>query len=103
MTQVTLQYPLDRDGQTVSTVTVRRPTGGDMIAIGDHLPVLMSLAEGGTDKLNASVFTAMVDVAGALTGLGADASRLDFDDLQNVVTAGLGALGNSPAGPPTTG
>ena len=103
MTAVPLQYPLNRDGQSIASVTVRRPTGGDMIAIGDHLPVLMALADGDTAKLNAGVFRAMVDVAGALTGLGEDAARLDFEDLQAVVTAGLGALGNSPAGPETTG
>lgn len=103
MTQITLNYPITRDGQTISSVTVRRPTGGDMVAIGDHFPVLMGLAEAGGDKLNAAAFRAMVEVAGALTGLGDDASMLDFDDLQTVVTQGLGALGNSPPGSQTTG
>lgn len=94
-----LEFPIVVNDATVSAVTVRRPTGSDMIAIGDHLPVLMALAGDG-DKataLTSDVFRAMVAVAGALTGLGDDAGKLDFADLQSVVTEGMSALGESPA------
>lgn len=103
MTTVPLAYPLSINGQTISSLTIRRPSGADMVAVGDHLPALMALQDGDVTKLNAGVFAAMVAVAGALSGLGDDAGKLDFEDLQTVVTEALGALGKSPSGPATTG
>jgi len=35
-----LKYPIEVDGKTVSSVTVRRPKGRDMVEIGDHVAVL---------------------------------------------------------------
>lgn len=100
MTQVTLQYPLDRDGQTISTVTVRRPTAGDMIAIGDAFRTMSSIGEAG---VGADEFRAMTEIAGQLTGLGGDADKLDFGDLQSILNSFEDAAGNSQPGPVMTG
>lgn len=101
----TLKYPATIDGATVSAVPLRRPTGADMIAIGDHLPALMSLGRGEEVAVNAAVFTALVAVAGRLTDLGDKAGQLDWADLQDVVSKAMAALGEAPgsAGGGTSG
>lgn len=40
MTKYDLQFPLEVDGKTISSVTLRRPKGKDMVAIGDHIAAL---------------------------------------------------------------
>lgn len=35
-----LQFPIEVDGNTISSVTLRRPKGKDMVAIGDHVAAL---------------------------------------------------------------
>lgn len=103
MTSITLQYPIDNAGTSIASVNVRRPTAGDMVELGDALPVLVALAEGGAEKLNSDAFAAMLKVAATLTTLGDNAKNLDFADLQTIVEAGMSELGKSQAGQGTTG
>lgn len=101
-----LRYPLKTEAGSLAAVELHRPTADDMIAIGDHLPTLMALdGEDVAKKLNASVFVAMKAVVGALTGLGDDAGRLDFFDLQEIVKVALDLMGEAEGsdGSETTG
>lgn len=103
-----LKHPVTIDGAEIAAVNVRRPTGDDMIVIGDHLAALMKMAgggEGAAPVLDASVFLAIREVVGALTGLGANAGKLDFVDLQDIATVGMSGLGEAAGsdGDQTTG
>lgn len=40
MAKYELQFPIEVDGKTISSVTLRRAKGKDMVAIGDHVAVL---------------------------------------------------------------
>ncbi len=113
-----LKYPITVNGATISSVTIRRPNGGDMVAIGDQVAELMMfyssnakalqeyvLAEA-TAKLSgtgadleaiaakmtpptSAVFSAMVDIASRLAGLGEAAAELDVTDLQDIAGKAL--------------
>lgn len=40
MTKYDLKFPIEVDGKTISTITLRRPKGRDMVVIGDHVASL---------------------------------------------------------------
>lgn len=40
MSKYDLKFPIEVDGKTISTLTLRRPKGRDMVAIGDHVSAL---------------------------------------------------------------
>jgi hypothetical protein len=110
--KLTLKYPITVDGNEIAAVTVRRPTGADMVTIGDSAAALAeyyaSLApavaaaqayaaavEKGETPPTADIppikapgsaqYRAMVEVAGALTGIGDNAGKLDTTDLTAIV------------------
>lgn len=113
-----LKYPITVNGSTISSVTIRRPKGGDMVVIGDQVAEIMkfyaanakaaqeiAVAEAaaklaGTEadfeaiasKMTpptSKVFSAMVDIAACLAGLGDNAPDLDVADLQDIVGKAL--------------
>lgn len=118
MTKHTLQYPIEINGSTVSSVTIRRPKGGDMVVIGDDVADLMRFyssnakaaqeintaqvaaelagSEPDFEKIAAKmtppdsrVFSAMVAIVGRLTGIGEAAGELDVVDLQDIAAKAL--------------
>lgn len=96
--KINLRYPIQGDsGTELSAVSVRRPTGDDMIRIGDDVYLLMQRSEMGepTAMMSGAVFKAMVNVAGTLSGLGDLAGRLEFTDLAQVVTRALESVGEA--------
>lgn len=118
MAKYELQFPIEVDGKTISSVTLRRAKGKDMVAIGDHVAALarfytanakavekaisagLRVGEGerngptpddGDDidvaamtPPDASIYRAMVAVAGQLADLGDAAGDLDLVDLQEI-------------------
>lgn len=111
-----LQFPIEVDGKTVSSVTLRRPKGKDMVAIGDHVAALarfyssnataivgaaakVAAVENGqnADEIDAgsitppdaAVYRAMVEIASRLAGLGDDAGELDLVDLNEITARAL--------------
>ncbi|ELT47717.1 phage tail assembly protein [Brucella intermedia] len=118
MTKHTLQYPIEINGSTVSSVTIRRPKGGDMVVIGDDVAHLMrfyasnarasqeinnaqvaaelSGSEPDFEKIaskmtppDSRVYSAMVAIVGRLTGIGEAAEELDVADLQDIAARAL--------------
>ncbi|MDR6431312.1 phage tail assembly protein [Brucella pseudogrignonensis] len=114
----TLKYPIDVNGSTISSVSIRRPTGGDMVAIGDQVADLMTFyssnaevakqiafaeaaakvtgTEPELDAIGAkitppgsNVFSAMIAIAACLAGLGDNAGLLDVEDLQEIASKAL--------------
>lgn len=112
-----LQFPIELDGKTISSVTLRRTKGKDMVVIGDHVATLarfhasnataiasiakMTAAteDGGAipDDINvdginppdSNVYRAMVAIAGHLADLGEAAGELDLVDLQEITGLAL--------------
>lgn len=91
-----LKYPFLKDGMTISSVTIRRPKGRDMIAIGDDLSTLVkfykeveSVGESGVAEPSSAVFGAMVSIAAQLADLGDAAGDLDQDDLNEIIKLAL--------------
>ncbi|KAB2689646.1 phage tail assembly protein [Brucella tritici] len=118
MTKHTLHYPIEINGSTLSSVTIRRPKGGDMVVIGDDVAHLMRFyssnakaaqeinnaqiaaelagSEPDFEKIAANmtppdsrVFSAMVAIVGRLTGIGEAAEELDVADLQDIAAKAL--------------
>lgn len=92
-----LQFPIEHDGKTISSVTVRRPKGRDMVALGDHFPSLAKFdGKTGNTTPDAAAFRAMVAVVGTLADLGEEvAGELDLTDLQAITVAAFANLGES--------
>lgn len=92
-----LKYPIEKDGLTISSVTIRRPKGRDMVAIGDDLSTLVKFyqeieregKDGGIAAPSSAVFAAMVSIAAQLADLGDAAGDLDQDDLNEIITRAL--------------
>ena len=96
--KIALRYPiLNEVGAELSSVSIRRPTGDDMIKIGDDVSLLMKMSENKdpTAMMSASIFQAMVNVAAVLAGLGPLSGKLEFTDLAQVVTRGLESVGEA--------
>lgn len=111
MTKHTLAFPITVEGKEISSVTIRRPKGRDMAAIGDEVAnlarffarnsVVMAQAAAEFEKAgkempddympaeasppDASVYKAMIAVAATLADLGDAAADLDMVDL-NAIT-----------------
>jgi len=119
-----LAYPIEVNGSTVASVTIRRPKGSDMVAIGDQVADLMKFyganakaireiafaqeaaklsgEEADLEALgskvtppDSKVFAAMVAIAGRLAGLGDAAGDLDVSDLQEIAAKAL-STGEAP-------
>ncbi len=113
-----LNYPIEVNGSTVTSVTIRRPKGRDMVVIGDQVAELMKFytanakaaqeiavveaaaklagTEADFEAIAAKmtpptskVFSAMIDIAACLAGLGDDAAELDVTDLQDIAGKAL--------------
>lgn len=122
MAKYPLAFPITVDGKEISSVTIRRPKGRDMAAIGDEVAHLArffarnstvmaqaaaELAAAGkdlpddfmpadADPPDASVYKAMIAVAATLADLGEAAADLDMVDL-NAIT-GKALLAGEPVG-----
>ena len=97
-----LKYPIENDGMTIASVTIRRPRGRDMVAIGDHLSTLIKFyndseaaGDNGIAAPSSAVFGAMVAIAACLADLGDKAGDLDQDDLNEIITRALNS-GEAP-------
>lgn len=128
----TLKYPIEVNGATISSVTIRRPTGGDMVAIGDQVADLMKFYSSNADAVkqitmaqaaaslmneepdlealgvkitppDSKVFFAMVTIAGRLAGIGETAELLDVEDLQEIAGKALATGEASGRGVAATG
>lgn len=98
MKAIQLKHPIEFEGASIASVTLRRPKAKDMIAIGDHLPVLASLDTGDEAKaianMDRKVFEAMVAVVGTLSQIGEPAAmELDFEDLLAVASEAFDTMG----------
>lgn len=96
MTKIQLQFPIEVGGKSISSVTVRRPKGKDMVALGDHLSAL-SRFDGDTPGAvpDAAAFRAMVASVAALADLSEEeAGELDLADLIEIANHGFAHLGN---------
>lgn len=106
-----LKYPFLKDGMTISSVTIRRPKGRDMIAIGDDLSTLVKFYkevesegnDGGIAAPSSAVFASMVSIAAQLADLGDAAGDLDQDDLNEIITRALNSGEASGRGEVLTG
>lgn len=96
--KVKLEFPVDVDGKTISEVTVRRPKGKDMVALGDHFQALAKFEQAGESAVpDAAAFKTMVMIVAVLADVGEDvASEMDMADLINVSTKAFQHLGNLP-------
>lgn len=119
-----LAYPIEVNGATVSSVTIRRPKGSDMVAIGDQVADLMKFYSANARAVqeiatmqkaaelsgeepdleavgakmtppDSKVFSAMVVIVGRLAGLGDAAGDLDVSDLQEIAAKAL-STGEAP-------
>lgn len=99
-TKIKLRFPIDVDGKTISEVTIRRPRGKDMIALGDHFAAVARFENAGDGAVpDAAAFRAMVAIVGTLADLGEDAAgELDMVDLTEVMTKGFADVGKSSQG-----
>jgi len=113
-----LHYPITVNGSTISSVSIRRPKGGDMVAIGDDVAHLMRFYSSNAkvvqeiadaqavakltgkeadleaigSKINppdGKVYQAMIAIAAQLAGLGDAAVELDVEDLQEIAAKAL--------------
>jgi phosphoribosylformylglycinamidine (FGAM) synthase-like enzyme len=127
-----LKYPITVNGATISSVTIRRPKGGDMVVIGDQVAELMKFytanakaaqeiavadaaaklagTEADFEAIAAKmtpptskVFSAMIDIAACLAGLGDGAAELDVTDLQDIAGKALNTGEVSGRGTEQTG
>ncbi len=119
MSTVDLKYPITIDGNKISSVTIRRAIGEDLVTIGDEIATITSYyaaqapivaaaqayiaaAKNGETPSDADIgqikppgaaeYRAMVAIAGRLTGLGDNAGKLDGSDLSAIAVKVL-ALG----------
>lgn len=96
MSKIELKHPVEHEGATYTSITMRRPKAKDMIALGDHMPALASAESG---QVGASVFEAMVAVISTLGSIPHEAAlELDFEDLTNVATRALSQMGEADEG-----
>lgn len=94
MKEIILKYPPTIDGSKISSITLRRPNGEDMIEIGDDFATLEAAERTGPNR---AVFSAMVHVVKVLADF-PEAGKLDAADLTRAVKE-LGSLvGESPEG-----
>lgn len=110
MSEINLRFPITVGETSISSVTPRPPTGRDMVALADHLPALVELAEkaqaGDRFIPNKATFEAMVAIVGIVTGIGIEAAgELAFVDISSIVADSSGFLeaALSEAAPTTGG
>lgn len=75
-----LQYPLEVDGKTISTVTIRRPKGRDMVAIGDHVAVMARFYATNARAMQEAIAKAAAGAQAAQGGADAPSAD-DLDDI----------------------
>jgi hypothetical protein len=82
-----------------TSFTIRRPKAKDMAVIGDDLRAMTPEQDDPTSFLRNASFAAMVNVAGALTGMGKDAAEeMDVADLMTIIAAVSNMLGEVMGG-----
>lgn len=105
-------HAVDIDGKTITSVTLREPTGADMIGLAEHLPALIAFAAeqeaaaagGAATFPGPDVIRAMIATASATTGLGAEAAgKLAFSDISRIVMASQDFLGRAMSVEQTNG
>lgn len=120
MSKYDLKFPIEVNGSTISSVTIRRPKGGDMVAIGDQVADLMKFYSVNAKAVQlfadaaatgeevdpeligaemtppgSKVFAAMIAIVGRLAGIGEAAAELDVTDLQDIAAKAL-STGEAP-------
>lgn len=102
MKSISLKYPIEIDGKTISELTFRRAKAKDMVVIGDHMPALSGAIDPADANNPAAIarsmtgetFKAMIAVVGQLADIGEEAAaELDFADLIPAVTEAMESLG----------
>ncbi|WP_276200175.1 phage tail assembly protein [Chelatococcus sp. XZ-Ab1] len=86
MAKYDLKYPIEVDGKTISTVTIRRPKGKDMVVIGDHVAALARFYTSNAKAMKGSLEKA---VAAGLKAAEDGASAPPVDDLDEIDAAEL--------------
>lgn len=76
MAKHNLRHPIEIDGKTITTVTLRRPKGRDMVAVGDHIAVLARFYAANAKVVSAGIAKAAAAGAAAAQG-GASAPPAD--------------------------
>jgi hypothetical protein len=85
-----LVHAIEVDGATITSVTIRRPKGKDLVKIGDHLATIAKTE----DAPDAAAFSAMIAIAAHMTGIDIKAAEeLDSEDLQVIIGKALEPLG----------
>lgn len=131
MVKYDLKTPIEINGTTIASVTIRQPKGRDMVEVGDDFATLarfyaanaraitaameQAAAAGAEDAAagkdapdygrlagidaaaitpaDASIYKAMIAVAGQMTGIGDGAAELSVPDLTEIATRAFTGLG----------
>lgn len=86
MTKYDLNFPIEVDGKTISTITLRRPKGRDMVAIGDHVAVLTRFYAANAKAMQGNLEAV---IAAGLKAAEEGAEAPNPDDLDDIDTAAL--------------
>ena len=95
MCRVELQFPIEVDGKSISSVTIRWPKGKAMPAFRRHLNDLLKCNPAVVP--DASAFKSMVSAIAALAGLSEkEAGDLDIIDINAIAAAAFMEFGSWP-------
>lgn len=86
MAKYDLQFPVEVDGKTISTITLRRPKGRDMVAIGDHVAALARFYAANAKAMRGSLEKV---IAAGLKAAEEGAEAPNPDDLEDIDAAAL--------------